>query len=269
MLQGLPPDHLGKAWRKVIRDYTQMKLSASSDIFPAISGAARIIAQALERQNIRPKYLAGMWDCWFIEHLLWYTRIPLKAYRPSVWHAPTFSWASISSDSGIEWSPTDYFLDTADGSDTIQDDTSTKVYAKLLDSHCIPEGLDEMGKITSGYVVLSGSLWKGVVEDLGTIDIYIQGERVQGFRHREFFPDVMLSSGDDPGDVYCLQLLSFHSIHWDFQQMFYLVLRKCQGVDGYTYERLGMLRYMSRVNSSIEEWFDQTVVRKGAVLKIV
>jgi hypothetical protein len=274
ILQGLPLDQLGKTWRKVVRDYTQMKLSVSSDIFPAISGAVRIMAQALKRQNSRPKYLAGMWECWFIEHLLWYTRMPSKACRPSVWRAPTFSWASISSDAGIEWSQTDYFLETVDGSDTIQDDTihddtSTKVYAELLDSHCIPEGLDEMGKVTSGYVVLSGSLWKGAVEDMGTIDIYIQGERVQGFRHREFFPDVMLSSDDVPGDVYCLQLLSLHSIHWDLQQVFYLVLRKSNGVNGDAYERLGLLRYMSRVNSSIEEWFDQTIVRKGAVLKIV
>ncbi|KAF2190002.1 HET-domain-containing protein, partial [Zopfia rhizophila CBS 207.26] len=96
VLQALPPDNLAKAWRKVVRDYTQMKLSVTNDILPAISGAAKIIAQALERQNVRPKYLAGMWECWFIENLLWYTRIPSKASRPSMWRAPTFSWASVS-----------------------------------------------------------------------------------------------------------------------------------------------------------------------------
>ncbi|OCL12919.1 HET-domain-containing protein, partial [Glonium stellatum] len=90
LLDVLPSRHVSNIWREMVQDYTRMFLTFEKDIFPAISGAAKAMEAAT-----KSRYLAGLWECSIIEDLLWSTSEPGKAQRPSVWRAPTFSWASV------------------------------------------------------------------------------------------------------------------------------------------------------------------------------
>ncbi|KAF2183944.1 HET-domain-containing protein [Zopfia rhizophila CBS 207.26] len=88
-LETLSPRDVGYSWRRVIHDYSEMGLSKEKDVFPAISGVAKNMPP-----NMGLRYFAGLWEKWFVGDLFWTTRNPNAASRPSVWRAPTFSWAS-------------------------------------------------------------------------------------------------------------------------------------------------------------------------------
>jgi len=90
-------------WRKTVEDYSLLTLTYEKDIFSALSGVAQ------QHKQIRgSRYFAGLWEDSIVEDLLWYTRP--KRYpvpdddrfsgpvsRPSIWRAPTWSWASVKS----------------------------------------------------------------------------------------------------------------------------------------------------------------------------
>lgn len=78
------------AWRQIVCDYTELDLTFSSDIFPALSGLAKVW---WDFGHIKSRYLAGLWEYHLIFDLLWYTEVPCE--RPDVWRAPTWSWASL------------------------------------------------------------------------------------------------------------------------------------------------------------------------------
>ncbi|KAF2688490.1 HET-domain-containing protein, partial [Lentithecium fluviatile CBS 122367] len=92
-LSNLPLPFTANAWRKVVQDFCGLTLTYAKDAFPAVSGSAKIVKQSLEERGVEAKYIAGMWDCWFVEDCLWSVTAP--AVRPDEWRAPTFSWASV------------------------------------------------------------------------------------------------------------------------------------------------------------------------------
>ncbi|KAF2262936.1 HET-domain-containing protein, partial [Lojkania enalia] len=85
-------------WRCLVYHYSMMRLTIPNDIFPAISGAAKVIAESLRQRGISSTYIAGMWKQSFIEECLWHTEtdyLSLPLRRPLTYRAPTFSWASV------------------------------------------------------------------------------------------------------------------------------------------------------------------------------
>ncbi|PNP58781.1 hypothetical protein FNYG_15025 [Fusarium nygamai] len=90
-------------WRKTVEDYSLLALTFEKDIFSALSGVAH------QHKQIRgSSYFAGLWEDSFVEDLLWHTRprnFPVPSdyrfsgpvSRPSIWRAPTWSWASVKS----------------------------------------------------------------------------------------------------------------------------------------------------------------------------
>jgi len=133
-------------WWKIVKDYSTLKLSYDEDIFPALSGIAQ--TQMAARGS---RYLAGLWEDTFVHDLLWYiphrTQLPgitnmdfVHGARPSVWRAPTWSWASVKS--AVEY---DLYIGF-DPAIAVQEVDVT------------PIGTDMTGKLQEACLVVSGQL---------------------------------------------------------------------------------------------------------------
>ncbi|KAH6684977.1 heterokaryon incompatibility protein-domain-containing protein, partial [Plectosphaerella plurivora] len=76
-----------KYWYQLIKKYTQLKITKDFDRLPAVSGIARRLMSA-------ENYMAGLRKSHAISDLSWLTT-SVKSKRPSVFQAPSWSWASV------------------------------------------------------------------------------------------------------------------------------------------------------------------------------
>ncbi|CAI4214482.1 unnamed protein product [Parascedosporium putredinis] len=88
-----------RAWSSIVRDYTALYLTFEKDVFPALSGIARQMSHLTGS-----RYVAGLWEdsllsglCWHVDGRSSRPSEMLLEPRPSVWRAPTWSWAAIKS----------------------------------------------------------------------------------------------------------------------------------------------------------------------------
>jgi hypothetical protein len=82
-------------WSYIVRDYASRQLTFAKDKLPALSGLARHIS------HTRPgdTYLAGLWKSELPSNLLWGV---LKGVRPSVYRAPSWSWAAFDGEITVD-----------------------------------------------------------------------------------------------------------------------------------------------------------------------
>ena len=80
----------GKSWYDIIAKYSECLLTKPSDKLIALSAIADRV-----RQNSGFMYLAGLWRETFIFDLMWRVKLFCAEPRPSVYRAPTWSWASV------------------------------------------------------------------------------------------------------------------------------------------------------------------------------
>lgn len=90
-----------QVWNDILEAYSRCALTDPSDKFVAISGVAKDFAKIIDDE-----YLAGLWRRDFINGLLWsatpedsYEVDVIKAIRPKVYRAPSWSWASLDAPS--------------------------------------------------------------------------------------------------------------------------------------------------------------------------
>jgi hypothetical protein len=125
-------------WSYIVRDYASRQLTFAQDKLPALSGLARYIS------HTRPgdTYLAGLWKSELVGNLLWGV---LKGVRPSIYRAPSWSWAAL------------------DGEITVFDNayTSAGEYCEALNASTIPSGADLFGQVSAGIITLRGQLKEG------------------------------------------------------------------------------------------------------------
>ena len=76
-------------WSDLVHHYTQRGLSDPSDKLPALSAIASRYQKATNDE-----YCAGLWKASLLKGLKWQVGEP-KSGRPSIYRAPTWSWASI------------------------------------------------------------------------------------------------------------------------------------------------------------------------------
>jgi hypothetical protein len=119
-------------WWGLVTVYSRTSLTNSLDKLVALSGIVKQISPLLQ-----DTYIAGMWRTNIEKDLTWYTNDAKT--RPTVYRAPSWSWASI--DSPI-------FLEPAS-------ETLIKVVDVVL--HHATE--DMTGLVTSGWLDLRGKLW--------------------------------------------------------------------------------------------------------------
>jgi hypothetical protein len=162
MWDNIPPGFQGTAlssplewkWRRLVEQYSTKELRFETDIFPALQGVAKFLRRDCA-------YHAGLWDdSSLLPDLLWHVNKRNPEYsvsshmfntyhagqshhpgtRPSVWRAPTWSWASVKA--AIQFG--------------IQFDNPVQAVASVLSIHTIPSGGDSFGEIQAGELKLKG-----------------------------------------------------------------------------------------------------------------
>lgn len=88
-----------RLWQNVLRMYTQCAMTDPQDKLIAVAGIAKRFAS-----YIPGDYVAGLWREYFEAHLFWVVRDCTESTRPSVYRAPSWSWASV--DAACEFGDT-------------------------------------------------------------------------------------------------------------------------------------------------------------------
>lgn len=133
-----------EAWMKIVENYSGRKASVESDKLVACAGIAEQFHRVL-----RSDYLAGLWrsDTLSID-LLWKPDHYEACTRPTVYRAPSWSWAAVEGSIhrhslrtlGLEDPPTGVLVEIIDCQVTLEDDE-------------LP-----FGRVTGGILVLHGAL---------------------------------------------------------------------------------------------------------------
>jgi hypothetical protein len=131
-----------EAWQQIVEKYSARDLTVPSDKFPAISGIASKIRKATHSE-----YLAGLWKGNLASDMLWGAAtarvIDANRFALDTWRAPSFSWASL--DTPITYARLD---------DEEREAFAPMIY--LLESTCIPKGLNPLGTLAKASLTLRG-----------------------------------------------------------------------------------------------------------------
>ena len=144
-------DHALNYWKTIVGAYMQLNLTYSSDVLPAITGYAQILAP-----HINFTYVAGMWKETLATDLLWYI-MPLKAKvgprsRPTDTTAPSWSWASVSMGQAI--------LYTQCLGDFSWPKSSALLHDMIKEVYCKPQlGTNSFGKLEDAYLKVDAVLY--------------------------------------------------------------------------------------------------------------
>jgi len=122
-------------------------MSFQSDKLPALSG----VISALQKLT-GDVCLAGVWQSWFLQGLLWCLEQPdwdkststLKKPQKTIsWRAPTWSFASV--EGVVKYGP-------------LANDPGMGVCAELLDCDVTPKGVNPLGEITNGFAKIRAQI---------------------------------------------------------------------------------------------------------------
>ncbi|TGO07775.1 hypothetical protein BTUL_0247g00010 [Botrytis tulipae] len=158
-------NHILDDWYVRVRVYSALRLTKEEDRLPAISGIASRIAERLRClfYSKMPKYQAGIWSDSGVLEFLWSTdgtyrnSNPYRIKRPQTYVAPTWSWASISSEykvrneNVIRWLM--WKTSELDGRKQLQDHLF-----EIEDINCTVEGDNSYGAVSSGMLKVRGRL---------------------------------------------------------------------------------------------------------------
>ncbi|KAK8867682.1 HET-domain-containing protein [Apiospora arundinis] len=152
-----PTDHEGalRWWEVVVHQYTSRQLTNPSDKLPALSGLAQL------RKRVKGGvYLAGLWKDSILHDLCWYHTLNYNvatsggvSRRPPNYRAPSWSWASVDTDSGCSWWWTGVI-----GLHPISPEAEPKPACTILGSACEPKTSDPTGEVRSGFLDIKVAL---------------------------------------------------------------------------------------------------------------
>ncbi|GAW12940.1 hypothetical protein ANO14919_023130 [Xylariales sp. No.14919] len=141
-------DMLDAAWRRFVEAYSQRQITFRTDTLPAISG----IANRWSRMSKR-RYLCGLWadDDGLLVGLTWIIRSKgaktedreTKALS-NTYIAPSWSWASTQQE--VFWV------------DVRNKASEFLVKIDVQNSNCLCSGPDPFGRVTSGWIVITGKV---------------------------------------------------------------------------------------------------------------
>jgi hypothetical protein len=166
------------SWWDVVEAFSGRKLTYKTDKLPAISAAARQFSSfGLGR------YIAGMWENYLLQSLLWacdsyYTPLSRDHYS-----APTWSWASVQTPVNRPPSLSDINL------------------CIVVRTDCVPTTTTGYGQVSLGAITLKGIILQTQIHPSAS-----QGRRKYCLQNVNFLPDVAWT-GDPTGmTVYCLMI---------------------------------------------------------------
>lgn len=156
-----PNSRFDSRWYSVIQSYTKRNLSFESDRLPAFSSYAKAFADLTGCH-----YLAGLWREELHRGLLWETTpIPesklleflsttngaLTGTGCAQFTAPSWSWARGSG-------PVDYRFYHAPSRERLPTEPKEPLEAVMLDAGVEVDGLNEFGRVSNGYIRVSGKV---------------------------------------------------------------------------------------------------------------
>jgi hypothetical protein len=129
--------NLQQRWHRLVEEYTKLSMSYQGDVYPAISGLARVF-----HSRLQTRYCAGLWEGGFISDMVWHVQPTFETQdkwsaRPEPWRAPSWSWASILS-------PAKYLSDAG----------GFTPFCTLVSVTCLPSGQDAMGQLLSAEALI-------------------------------------------------------------------------------------------------------------------
>ncbi|KAH6661631.1 hypothetical protein B0J14DRAFT_645730 [Halenospora varia] len=180
-----------------VREYTCRNLAFPSDKLPALSGLAHRFAQAKD-----DVYLTGFWEKDLLRGILWQLWSNAKTKRPSMYRAPSWSWAAL--DGEVEWKDLDEY--------------GIEKNFKVETVEITPSGVDKMGQVIAGRLVVSGRLLplKMVTHVSGIHTWDVESER---------FSDEGIHTLSVCNYLGCLKglLLQLKGDHWDGNKEYYRI----------------------------------------------
>lgn len=136
-------------WETAIHFYTSRQLTNPSDKLPALSGLAQLRKQA--RGGV---YLAGLWQDSLIHDLCWYHTLDYNVAtsgrvgrRPAEYRAPSWSWASVDTDSGCSFWWTGAIL-----IHPIFAWAEPRQVCTIFEAFCQPKTADPTGEVRHGFL---------------------------------------------------------------------------------------------------------------------
>ncbi|MCJ1464639.1 hypothetical protein MMC07_003252 [Pseudocyphellaria aurata] len=134
-----------QVWYSTVQEYTRRELTLPTDKLPAIAGMAKAFYDITG-----DIYLAGLWKSNLAHDLMWSSNPAIDFAKPSVWRAPSWSWASI--DNGVSF-------------DKITEDST--LLAKVLSCEVTPRSeCSPFGEIAQGILVIDGPFTKADPEQV-------------------------------------------------------------------------------------------------------
>lgn len=125
-------------WHRTLEQYSRCSMTRSEDKLPAISGLAHSMASLLGLH-----YVAGLWQEYLGEDLLWQVVNPAASRRHPTYRAPSWSWAAIDGEISFSF----YSLNGP-----------KKSYLEDFDVKLQPKGTDSFGQLVSGTLTVTGKL---------------------------------------------------------------------------------------------------------------
>jgi hypothetical protein len=117
-------------WHQIVELYTTLNMTYEKDKFNAISGLARRV------NRMESEYVAGLWMDSMVADMLW--EVPVPSERPSVWRAPSWSWASVNSR-------VKYVSE-------LRNNQKVDSYFDILGGKTVAAGENDMGELASAYL---------------------------------------------------------------------------------------------------------------------
>ena len=243
-----------RIWYGLLGDYIPRILTKPEDRLPAMSGLAKsfeaqwkimkaehLTKPAMDTPKDPGMYLAGLWSNYLDTGLRWMgpkstssMSWPLVS-KPSSYIAPSWSWASVSAAAG-------YF-------------SSRKHVQDIWIAHaeCTPDGIDPMGTVQAGVLVLSGpTIPLKLTLEMPVPQVVAHSRRfyvLRDYQGRDvsanYLPDYALT---DPENEFVAHE-GFQVCGLIMSADFVMLLRKVTGVGGDVYERIGSLNFL-------EGWFE-------------
>ena len=135
-------------WTDVVSEYSRKVLTEPSDKLPALSGIA-----SKYQKDTKDTYCAGLWKASLLKGLKWNVApagypwgsyLERTDYRPSIYLAPTWSWASVLGT--IKWA--DYKPPAKD---------SAAASTAIIDCHVtLEDPLAPLSKVSEGSLIIRG-----------------------------------------------------------------------------------------------------------------
>jgi hypothetical protein len=165
------------SWNWLVEDYTCRQLSQAGDKLPAISGVAREYSE-----TFGATYLAGLFVETLPESLLWLVNKGTQKMRPTLFRAPSFSWAAT--DSPVSWRFGNFTAVTSIRGEALYH-VEKAGRAEIVEARSQPIQLSApYGAISDCYLKLKvrihQAIWQGVPDFAGDADITILNSRGSG-----------------------------------------------------------------------------------------